>query len=68
MSDQILPTDPTPFSDLNAVLRELVTSAQAALGENFLAAYLQGSFAVGDFDADSDVDFTDRDSRRSQSK
>lgn len=55
---------PTPDADLNAVLRELVTSAQAVLGENFLAAYLQGSFAVGDWDTDSDVDFliaTERD-------
>jgi predicted nucleotidyltransferase len=57
MSTQMLHTYPTPFSDLNAVLHELVASAQAVLGENFLAAYLQGSFAVGDFDADSDVDF-----------
>ncbi len=48
---------PSPFEDLNAVLRELVTSVQAALGDNFAAAYLQGSFAVGDFDEDSDVDF-----------
>ena len=49
---------PTPYPDLNAVLRELVDSAQAVLGQRFVAAYLQGSFAVGDFDAHSDVDFT----------
>jgi hypothetical protein len=48
---------PTPDEELNVVLRELVTSAQATLGDNFIAAYLQGSFAVGDWDADSDVDF-----------
>lgn len=48
---------PTPFPELNAVLSELVTSVQTILGENFLAAYLQGSFAVGDFDQHSDVDF-----------
>jgi predicted nucleotidyltransferase len=30
---------------------------QAALGDNFIGAYLQGSFAVGDADEDSDVDF-----------
>lgn len=48
---------PTPDLELNAVLDELVTSSQAALGDNFLAAYLQGSFAVGDWDAHSDVDF-----------
>lgn len=48
---------PTPYSDLNAVLRELVSSVQRALGATFVGAYLQGSFAVGDFDAHSDVDF-----------
>jgi hypothetical protein len=48
---------PTPDPGLNAVLRDFVTSAQAILGDNFIAAYLQGSFAVGDWDADSDVDF-----------
>jgi hypothetical protein len=50
-------THPTPILELNAVLHELVTSAQSILGDNFVAAYLQGSFAVGDFDNDSDVDF-----------
>jgi hypothetical protein len=50
--------DPTPYPDLNAVLQELVTSIQAILGPAFVAAYLQGSFGVGDFDRHSDVDFT----------
>lgn len=49
---------PTPYPDLNAVLQELVTSVQATLGPAFVAAYLQGSFGVGDFDRHSDVDFT----------
>ena len=48
---------PTTNPELNAVLHELVTSAQAVLGANFVAAYLQGSFAIGDWDFDSDVDF-----------
>jgi hypothetical protein len=48
---------PTPYGDLNVVLRELVTRVQNVLGENFIGAYLQGSFAVGDFDTHSDVDF-----------
>jgi len=48
---------PTSNADLNAVLREFVTRAQEIHGDNFAAAYLQGSFAVGDWDADSDVDF-----------
>ena len=39
------------------MLYELVTSIQAVLGDNFIAAYLQGSFAIGDWDTDSDVDF-----------
>jgi predicted nucleotidyltransferase len=48
---------PTPYPELNAVLRELVESVQAVLGNSFVAACLQGSFAVGDFDRHSDVDF-----------
>jgi hypothetical protein len=48
---------PTPYPELNTVLHELVASAQSVLGDNFLAACLQGSFAVGDFDLDSDCDF-----------
>jgi hypothetical protein len=48
---------PTPYPNLNAVLRELVAAVQDTLGNNFLAACLQGSFAVGDFDRHSDVDF-----------
>jgi len=47
----------TPYDDLNAVLRVLVTGIQRALGDTFIGAYLQGSFAVGDFDEHSDVDF-----------
>lgn len=53
----MLRTNPTPFPDLNATLSEWLSAAQAALGDNLLGAYLQGSFAVGDFDGDSDVDF-----------
>ncbi|MBN1678976.1 MAG: DUF4111 domain-containing protein [Anaerolineae bacterium] len=50
-------THPTPYPELNIVLRDLVSSIQSALGSNFTGAYLQGSFAVGDFDECSDVDF-----------
>src|ERR671922_1724140 len=42
---------------LDAVLRELVASVRAILGDSFCGAYLQGSFALGGFDDDSDVDF-----------
>jgi hypothetical protein len=48
---------PTPYPELNRVLRDLVDSVQAVLSTNFVGAYLQGSFAVGDFDLHSDVDF-----------
>ncbi|HEY7984019.1 MAG TPA: nucleotidyltransferase domain-containing protein [Ktedonobacterales bacterium] len=48
---------PTPDADLNAVVGALVDGARTVLGANFRAAYLQGSFAVGDWDAHSDVDF-----------
>ncbi len=48
---------PTPYRELNKVLRELVHSIAHILGRHFIGAYLQGSFAVGDFDIHSDVDF-----------
>jgi hypothetical protein len=48
---------PTPYPELNDVLRDLVAGVRETLGENFCGAYLQGSFAVGDADEHSDVDF-----------
>jgi predicted nucleotidyltransferase len=48
---------PTPFADLNSVLQTFVTKVGQALGDRFVGAYLQGSFAIGDFDEHSDVDF-----------
>lgn len=48
---------PTPYPNLNTVLEELVKSAEVVLGDTFTGAYLQGSFAVGEFDPHSDVDF-----------
>ena len=48
---------PTPFADLNAGLAHLVENAQRLLGDNFVGAYLQGSFAVGDATGYSDCDF-----------
>lgn len=53
----MLNSTPTIYYDLNTVLCELVTMTRAILGDNFCGAYLQGSFAVGDADASSDVDF-----------
>jgi hypothetical protein len=48
---------PTPYAELNAVLEKMVTSVQDALADTFVGAYLQGSFAVGDFDRHSHADF-----------
>lgn len=49
--------NPTTDPDLNALLQDLVTGIQSILGTNLMAAYLQGSFGVGDWDEHSDVDF-----------
>lgn len=48
---------PTRYAELNGVLHDLVTRAQAALGEAFVGAYLEGSFALGAGDRHSDCDF-----------
>jgi predicted nucleotidyltransferase len=48
---------PTVFPELNGVLAELLEGARSILGENFCGAYLHGSFATGDADVFSDVDF-----------
>ena len=50
-------TPATPYPELDAVLRALVDGVAGALGDTFVGAYLQGSFALGDFDEHSDVDF-----------
>ncbi len=44
-------------AELDTILQELVTYAKAILDDNFVAAYLQGSFATGGWDDYSDVDF-----------
>lgn len=49
---------PTPFQALNDLLQELVDGIGAVLDDQLVGVYLQGSFAVGDFDQHSDVDFT----------
>jgi len=49
--------DLTPYPELNAVLQEMTASIRKIQGARFVGAYLQGSFAVGDFDEHSDVDF-----------
>jgi hypothetical protein len=60
---------PTPSAELNAVLAHLLAQAKALLRDNFVGAYLQGSFAVGDFNENSDCDFlivTHRDITRTE--
>lgn len=51
------PFHPTPNEDLNAILAELISGMQEILKDNFLGAYLGGSFAHGGWDAYSDVDW-----------
>jgi len=49
--------DPTIYPELNAVLAQLLERTRPILAENFCGAYLQGSFALGEADVHSDVDF-----------
>jgi predicted nucleotidyltransferase len=48
---------PTVFPELNELLRELVARVESILGDNFVGAYLIGSFALGAADLHSDCDF-----------
>ncbi len=48
---------PTDFPDLNRVLADLAGRAAACLAGEFVGAYLQGSFALGAGDRNSDADF-----------
>jgi len=50
-------THPTPYSELNDVLQELVAGVTAILEDRLRGLWLIGSFASGDHDAHSDVDF-----------
>ena len=50
--------EPTRYPAVNTLLADLLTRAQAILGNNLAGFYLDGSLALGDFDpASSDVDF-----------
>jgi hypothetical protein len=49
-------SSPTPYPALNKLLADVVSRLKAQLGSNFVGAYLQGSFALGDFTESSDVD------------
>jgi hypothetical protein len=50
-------SQPTAYPELNTLLDNFVGRIQTILGDNFLAAYLVGSFATGDWDEHGDVDF-----------
>ena len=47
----------TPFPELDELLADLVASARSILGDDFVGAYVTGSFALGAGDAHSDCDF-----------
>ena len=47
----------TPFTELDAVLIDHTESVRKILGSQFIGCYLQGSFALGAGDAQSDADF-----------
>jgi hypothetical protein len=47
----------TPFEELDAVLADFTGSVRDILGDTFVGAYLQGSFALGAGDNNSDCDF-----------
>jgi len=48
---------PTPVDSLNRVLDDLTRSVRSILGSDLVGVYLQGSFGLGGWDEDSDVDF-----------
>lgn len=48
---------PTPYPDVNDLVREVLSRAQAVLGSHWVGMYLDGSLASGDFEQDSDIDF-----------
>ena len=50
--------NPTPYPDVNAVLRVLLSRVQAVLGDYFIGMYVHGSAASGELDSQrSDIDF-----------
>lgn len=47
----------TPYRELDALLDDFVHAVRGILGDTFVGAYLQGSFALGAGDLHSDCDF-----------
>jgi hypothetical protein len=51
-------THPTPYPDVNAALRAVLSGAKTVLGDQFVGMIVHGSLASGDFDPQSsDIDF-----------
>jgi hypothetical protein len=51
-------TLPTPYPDVNALFRRLLSDVQSVLGDHFVGLYILGSLATGGFDPQrSDIDF-----------
>lgn len=48
---------PTPHPPVNVLIRHLQAAIHGVLGPRLIGLYLDGSLALGDFDADSDIDF-----------
>lgn len=49
---------PTPYPDINQLLRRLLSDVRAILGDGFVGLYLHGSLAMGDFQPEkSDIDY-----------
>jgi predicted nucleotidyltransferase len=48
---------PTPYPEVNDLVRKLVKKVQTILGSHLVGMFLEGSLANGDFDLDSDIDF-----------
>ena len=48
---------PTPHADVNAIVATLLARVRETLGGHFVAMFLDGSLAHGDFDDASDIDF-----------
>jgi predicted nucleotidyltransferase len=57
MTTDAAASPPTDFPELNELLHEMVHRVRSILGDNFVGAYLTGSFALGGADLQSDCDF-----------
>lgn len=49
--------EPAPDPQVNALIRHIRAEISSVLSNQLIGLYLDGSLALGDFDADSDIDF-----------